>query len=132
MSSHPRIRRPRFQWPIRPRCPDAPDLAGRRDQLRARARDLNQCFRRLTQLSWPRRYPLVQFPNAPLILAFLGGQAAHFLHGTPHSYASAVSYLAMIVWAYEELTHGVNLFRRLLGLGYSISTLVHLAVALHR
>ena len=66
------------------------------------------------------------------ILAFLAGQAAHFLHGAPHPYASAVAYLAMIVWAYEELTHGVNLFRNLLGLGYAISTLVHLAVALHR
>jgi hypothetical protein len=86
----------------------------------------------LTQLSWPKRYPLVQFPNAPLILAFLAGQAAGFLHGAPHAYASAASYLAMIVWAYEELVHGVNLFRHLLGLGYAISTLVHLALALHR
>ena len=86
----------------------------------------------MTQLSWPKRYPLVQFPNAPLILAFLAGEATHFLHGAPHSYASAVSYLAMIAWAYEELTRGVNLFRHLLGLGYAISTLVHLAHALHR
>jgi hypothetical protein len=75
---------------------------------------------------------LVQFPDAPLILAFLAGQAAHFLHGAAHPYASAVAYLAMIVWAYEELPHGVNLFRNLLGLGYAISTVVHLALALHR
>jgi hypothetical protein len=108
------------------------NLVGRLKQLRCRAREATECFRRLTQLSWPKRYPLVQFPNAPLILAFLAGQAAHFLHGAPHSYASAVAYLAMIVWAYEELTHGVNLFRHLLGLGYAISTLVHLALALHR
>jgi hypothetical protein len=67
----------------------------------------------LTELSWPKRYPLVQFPNAPLILAFLAGQAAGVLHGAPHSYASAASYLAMIVWAYE-LFHGDNLFRHLL------------------
>ena len=25
-------------------------------------------FKRLTQLSFPRSYPIVQFPNAPLIL----------------------------------------------------------------
>jgi hypothetical protein len=104
--------------------------AGR--ELRSGASDAAERFRRLTQLSWPKRYPLVQFPNAPLILAFVAGQAAGLLHGAPHSYASATSYLAMIVWAYEELFHGVNLFRHLLGLGYAISTLVHLAVALHR
>lgn len=95
-------------------------------------RKVTECFRQLTQLSWPKRYPLVQFPNAPLIIAFLGGQASHLLHGAPHSYASAVSYLAMMVWSYEELAHGVNLFRHLLGLGYAISTLVHLALALQR
>jgi hypothetical protein len=44
----------------------------------------------------------------------------------------AASLSAMTVWAYEELTQGVNLFRNLLGLGYMISTAVHLAVALHR
>jgi hypothetical protein len=89
-------------------------------------------FRRLTQLSWPKRYPLVQFPNAPLILAFLAGQAASALHGGAHPYLAAVAYLAMIVWAYEELAHGVNRFRNLLGLGYAISTIVHLGMALHR
>jgi hypothetical protein len=31
---------------------------------------------------------------------------------------------------YEELVHGVNWFRHMLGLGYAISTIVHLAVAL--
>jgi hypothetical protein len=86
----------------------------------------------LTQLSWPRRYPLIQFPNVPLIVAFVAGQTAGDLHGLPHSYASAVAYLAMIVWAYEELAHGVNRFRNLLGLAYAVSTVVHLAVALHR
>ena len=101
-------------------------------QLRSGARQATECFRRLTELSWPKRYPLVQFPNAPLILAFLAGQAAGVLHGATHSYASAASYLAMIVWAYEELFHGVNLFRHLLGLGYTISTFVHLGLALHR
>jgi len=28
-------------------------------------------FKRLTQLSFPRRFPIVQFPNLPLIVAFL-------------------------------------------------------------
>ena len=90
-----------------------------------------RAFRRLTQLSFPRSYPIVQFPNAPLILAFVSGLVAQHLHGSDHSDAQAISYLAMAVWAYLELFHGVNTFRRLLGLAYMISTAVHLASALH-
>lgn len=88
-------------------------------------------FKRVTRLSFPRSYPIVQFPNAPLILAFASGLLAQHSHGREHSYAQAVSYLAMAIWAYLELFHGVNTFRRLLGLAYTISTVVHLADALH-
>jgi hypothetical protein len=90
-----------------------------------------RAFRRLTQISFPRSYPFVQFPNAPLILAFASGLLAHHTHGREHSYAQAISYLAMTIWAYLELFYGVNAFRRLLGLAYTISTAVHLANALH-
>jgi hypothetical protein len=87
-------------------------------------------FRALTQLSFPRSYPIVQFPNAPLILAFASGILAQSSHGRVHADAQAVSYLAMAVWAYLELFQGVNSFRRLLGLAYTISTAIHLAIAL--
>jgi hypothetical protein len=90
-----------------------------------------RAFRRLTRLSFPRSYPIVQFPNAPLILAFVSGLVAHDSQGHVHSYAQAISYLAMAVWAYLELFQGVNAFRRVLGLAYTISTAVHLANALH-
>jgi hypothetical protein len=90
-----------------------------------------RAFGRLTQLSFPRSYPIVQFPNAPLILAFLSGLLAHYSHGRVHSYAQAISYLTMAIWAYLELFKGVSAFRRLLGLAYTISTAVHLANALH-
>ena len=89
-----------------------------------------RAFKRLTRLSFPRSYPILQFPNAPLILAFAAGLANHS-HGLEHDYAQAISYLAMAIWAYLELFHGVNAFRKLLGLAYTISTLVHLANALH-
>jgi hypothetical protein len=88
-------------------------------------------FRRLTQLSFPRSYPIIQFPNAPLILAFVSGLVAQHSRGLEHADAQAVSYLSMAVWAYLELFQGVNAFRRLLGLTYTISTAVHLAGALH-
>ncbi len=88
-------------------------------------------FKRLTLLGWPRSFPIVQFPNAPLIIAFLAGQVAGRAHGMGHADASAISYLALTVWAYEELVHGANWFRHLLGLAYLTSTAVHLALALH-
>jgi hypothetical protein len=90
-----------------------------------------RAFRRLTQLSFPRSYPIVQFPSAPLVLAFISGLVAHYAQGQAHSNAEAVSYLSMAVWAYLELFQGVNAFRRLLGLTYTLSTAIHLATALH-
>jgi hypothetical protein len=90
-----------------------------------------RAFQRLTQLSFPRSYPIVQFPNLPLILAFVSGLVAHHSHGREHADAQAVSYLSIAIWAYLELFHGVNAFRRLLGLAYTISTAMALAGALN-
>ncbi len=87
-------------------------------------------IRRVRQFGWPRGFPLVQFPNVPLILAFVGGVAAGMMHGVGHREALAVSYLAMAIWAYEELVDGVNWFRHLLGLVYVVSTVTHLAMAI--
>jgi hypothetical protein len=81
----------------------------------------------LTQIGLPRRFPIVQFPNVPLILAFLAGAAGSHLHGATRSYATAAAYLAMTVWAYEELARGVNWFRRLLGLAYMIIMIMRVA-----
>jgi hypothetical protein len=88
-------------------------------------------YKRLTELSFPRRFPIVQFPNLPLIVAVLAGAAGKFLDGSAHSYVASVSYLAMTIWAYEELAHGVNWFRRLLGAAYVILLIVCVAHALH-
>jgi hypothetical protein len=87
-------------------------------------------YRRVRSFSFPRRFPIVQFPNDPLIVAFLSGQLASMVHGVGNADALAVSYLAMMVWAYEELAHGVNWFRHLLGLAYVLSTAFHLSRAL--
>jgi hypothetical protein len=38
-------------------------------------------YKRLTGLSFPRRFPIVQFPNLPLIVAALAGEAGKFLDG---------------------------------------------------
>jgi hypothetical protein len=89
-------------------------------------------FKRLTEFGWPRNFPIVQFPNAPLIIAFVAGQIAAIAHDGAHADAAAVSYLAMAIWAYEELVYGVNWFRHLLGFAYVVSTALHLALALRR
>lgn len=86
-------------------------------------------FKRLTTLGFPRRFPIVQFPNLPLIGAFLAGEAGRLVRGPNHSFAASVAYLAMTIWAYEELVHGVNWFRRLLGLMYLIVLVVRIAHA---
>lgn len=91
---------------------------------------IREAFQRLTALGFPRRFPIVQFPNAPLLLALAGSLAGTFLGGLAHSYAVSVSYLGIAIWAYEELVGGVNWFRRLLGLVFMIIAIVRLAHAL--
>ena len=88
--------------------------------------------RRVMRSGWPRGFPIVQFPNVALLTAFASGLVAARVHGVGHNDAAAVSYLAMAIWAYEELVHGVNWFRHLLGLVYIVSTVTHLALALGR
>jgi hypothetical protein len=36
-------------------------------------------YKRLTGLSFPRRFPIVQFPSLPLIVAVLAGEAGKIL-----------------------------------------------------
>jgi len=72
-------------------------------------------YKRLRGLSWPRQYPIAQFPNPPLIIALV---AFALRWVTPESWTnalSAIGYVFLGVWAYLELAEGVNAFRRLLG-----------------
>jgi hypothetical protein len=73
----------------------------------------------------------VQFPNAPLAVALLASLTGSLTHGRAHNYATAIFYIALGIWAYEEARHGANWFRRLLGLGFSIYIVVQLARALN-
>jgi len=67
------------------------------------------------QQGWPASFPIVQFPNAPLLIAFAASIIASATNGSVHEYARAASYLGLGVWAWLELTDGVNWFRRVLG-----------------
>src|SRR5258708_35759438 len=67
------------------------------------------------QNGWPRRFPIVQFPNAPLLIGFAGWGLGDAAAGTAHDVGRAVFILGRGVWALEETVCGVNWFRRLVG-----------------
>ncbi|MBA3808260.1 MAG: hypothetical protein H0X28_07680 [Solirubrobacterales bacterium] len=79
---------------------------------------------------WPARFPLVQFPNPPLIVALLADLGARASSGAGHRWMLALFYASMSVWAYEEARHGDNWFRRALGIGFAAYILVMLSRAL--
>jgi hypothetical protein len=73
----------------------------------------------------PRRFPIVQFPNAPLIVAMVAAAIARTSHGATSHQATQLSRLALLVWSAAELTTGVNWFRRSLGVAgvaYTLAT----------
>jgi hypothetical protein len=75
----------------------------------------------------PRRFPIFQFPNPPLIVAGLAGVVGRLADREYSPLARLVSDLALLVWALEEVASGANWFRRLLGLGgggYALSRLL--------
>jgi hypothetical protein len=70
------------------------------------------------QAGWPRHFPVVQFPNAPLLVA-LAARAATWTgerDGAAARVGRSLFMLGFGVWAAEELADGTNWFRRLLGL----------------
>jgi hypothetical protein len=78
----------------------------------------------------PRRFPIFQFPNRPLIIAGLAGATARLAGGRYSPFARLVSQLSLLVWALEELASGANWVRRLVGLGggsYALSGLLQSA-----
>ena len=83
-----------------------------------------RAFKHLTTLGYPRRFPVVQFPNLPLIIALVAGHTSRYFGGVGHAYVLAVAYLAMTIWAYEELARGTNWFRRLLGVAFAVILVV--------
>lgn len=78
------------------------------------------------QEGWPRRFPVAQFPNPPLLFAFAGWGLAAASDGTAHQIGRVAFTLGLIVWAYKETMGGVNWFRRLLGAAVLVWTLANL------
>lgn len=82
------------------------------------------------QRGWPASFPLVQFPNAPLLVALSGWLLAVLTHGSVHAYARATFYVGLAAWAWEELAGGVNWVRRTLGAGGLVYVVLKVGEAL--
>ena len=75
----------------------------------------------------PRRFPIFQFPNPPLITAILAAAVARTTHGFRSHQATQLSRLSLLVWSAEEMATGANWFRRSLGVvaaAYTVDALV--------
>ena len=65
---------------------------------------------------------IIQFPNVPLIVAFVSSGLSMITVGVLGATSTAVYYIAIIIWAYEEVSHGVNWFR--VGLGSFVAVYI--------
>jgi hypothetical protein len=77
--------------------------------------------------SWPARFPLVQFPNAPLLIALGAWLLAALTDGSVHDYARATFHVGLAAWAWLELADGVNWARRALGAAALVYVVIKLA-----
>jgi hypothetical protein len=79
------------------------------------------------QRGWPVDYPIVQFPNAPLLVAQAGAVGARVSDGRVRDVARAVSAVSFAVWAWQEVEQGPNLVRRGVGAAALAALVAHLA-----
>jgi hypothetical protein len=64
---------------------------------------------------WPASYPVMQLPNAPLLVALAGWLAAALTSGLVHHCARATFYTSLAAWAWKEIDDGANWVRRAIG-----------------
>jgi hypothetical protein len=77
----------------------------------------------------PRSFPILQFPNRPLIATVIAAAIARSTRGRTAAAMMLVSRLALIAWSAEEIFEGANWFRRLLGVGGATYAIAELARA---
>ena len=74
----------------------------------------------------PRRVPIFQFPNPPLLATMAAAAIARMTRGKASRAAMQLARLGLLWWSAEEIMSGANWFRRLLGAAagaYSLATL---------
>jgi hypothetical protein len=85
---------------------------------------------RRAERGWPASYPIAQAPNAPLAVALGALLVAVVTHGSVHDYARALFYAGLAAWGWEELSSGVNWFRRAVGVVGLLYVVVRVGQAL--
>ena len=73
---------------------------------------------------------MAQFPNPPLIVAFVALLVGAVASGEAYRAARAVFFVAFTIWGWEEFKYGVNPFRRILGSAALLLVLVVITVEL--
>lgn len=69
---------------------------------------------------------IFQKPNKSLTIAMIAFVLSIVLTGIYQKISSSVYYIAIIIWAYQEVSTGVNWFRKLLGTVALLMTFVGL------
>ena len=64
------------------------------------------------QQGWPRRSPIVQFPNPPLLLAIFGWGLSATTSGDAHDVGRALSTVGLSAFAWLEMVDGDSWMRR--------------------
>lgn len=59
---------------------------------------------------------IFQKPNPPLMAAGGGFVVSLLTHGPFHRLGNLFFYVFILIWSYQEMTSGVNWFRKLFGL----------------
>ncbi|HKO27714.1 MAG TPA: hypothetical protein VJU80_09670 [Solirubrobacteraceae bacterium] len=77
----------------------------------------------------PKSFPILQFPNRPLIVTVIAAAIARGTRGRTAAAATLVSRLALLAWSAEEIFKGANWFRRLIGIGGATYAVAELARA---
>lgn len=72
---------------------------------------------------------IIQFPNKALWVAIAAAVINMFATGHLFDVVKVIYYLALIVWAYQEITTGVNWFRR--GLGWAVLAYILVTQVIH-
>lgn len=64
-----------------------------------------------------------QKPNPPLIAAGIGFVVEKISDGNVQKLGTVLFISSIIIWSYQELTEGINVFRKILGAVILIATL---------
>jgi hypothetical protein len=79
------------------------------------------------QQGWPPSFPLIQFPNASLLVFLVAAVLERVASGRLQDVAWAVARVALAIWAYDEAARGVNWFRRLIGVAVLVAVVIGLS-----